>query len=158
MIHRHDLSATAGSPYNNTGNPLAIVDLLNGNVVVNDSEIIWDIVNKTMKENDDIHIVLDNAGYELFTDLCLAAFLVTIVPTTKITFHVKLYPWFVSDTTVRDFFWTLNYMSNLDHYPNIQSLGKMFKNLTDCKVWSVKVFNFSFSETISLHKIMLSVI
>lgn len=142
------MSATAGSPYSKTGNPLATVDLLNENIVVNDWEIVWNIVNKTMKENDDIHMVLDNAGYELFTDLCLAAFLVTIVPTTKITFHVKLYPWYLSDTTIRDFFWTLNYMSNLDHYPNIKLLGKMFENLINRKVWSVKVFNFSFSETI----------
>lgn len=104
---------------------------------------MWDVVNKKMKENDNIHIVLDNAGYELFTDLCLAAFLVTIVPTTKITFYVKLYPWYVSDTTSRDFLWTLNYMSNLNDYPNIQLLGKMFKNLMDRKVWCVKVFNFS---------------
>lgn len=148
MIHRHDLSATAGSPYSKTGNPLATVDLLKENIVVNDWEIVWNIVNKTMKENDDIHIVLDNAGYELFTDLCLAAFLVTIVPTTKITFHVKLYPWYLSDTTIRDFFWTLNYMSNLDQYPSIQLLGKMFENLIDRKVWSVKVFNFSFTEII----------
>lgn len=150
MIHRHDLTATAGSPYGKTDKkgPFETVDLLNEKIVVNDWEVVWDIVNKRMKENDDIHIVLDNAGYELFTDLCLAAFFVTIVPTTKITFHVKLYSWYCSDTTSHDFFWTLNYMSKLNHYPNIQLLGKIFENLMDRKVWCVKVFNFSFSETI----------
>ncbi|XP_024876138.1 protein-glutamate O-methyltransferase-like [Temnothorax curvispinosus] len=136
--NRHDLSATAGSPYSKTGNPLTIVDLLKKNVVVNDWEVVWDIVNKKMKESDDIHIVLDNAGYELFTDLCLAAFLITIVPTTKITFHAKLYPWYVSDTTIHDFLWTLDYMSGLNDHPNIQLLGKMFGNLMDRKVWCVK--------------------
>lgn len=149
LIYRHDLSATAGSPYKSkTDNPFEIVELLNNNIVVNDWESVWDIVNKKMKENDEIHIVLDNAGYELFTDLCLAAFLVTIVPSTKITFHVKLYPWYMSDTTVHDFFWTLDYMSRLNHHPNIQLLGKMFENLMDRKVWCVKVLNFSSFEII----------
>jgi len=138
-IYRYDLSATAGSPCSQIGNPLEIVESLNQNIVVNDWEIVWDIVNKKMKENDNIHIVLDNAGYELFTDLCLAAFLVTIVPTTKITFHVKLYPWYVSDTTIHDFLWTLDYMNRLNHHPNIQLLSKTFKNLMDQEIWCIKV-------------------
>ncbi|KYN02992.1 PREDICTED: putative protein-glutamate O-methyltransferase [Cyphomyrmex costatus] len=136
--NRHDLSATAGAPSSQTGNPLVIVESLNENIVVNDWEVVWDIVNKSMKENDNIHIVLDNAGYELFTDLCLAAFLVTIAPTTKITFHVKLYPWYVSDTTVHDFLWMLDYMNRLNDHPNIQLLGKTFKNLMDQEIWSIK--------------------
>ncbi|KAL0124160.1 hypothetical protein PUN28_006175 [Cardiocondyla obscurior] len=134
----YDLSATSGSSCSKTGNPLTIVEHLKKNILVNDWEIVWDTVNKKMKENDDIHIVLDNAGYELFTDLCLAAFLVTIAPTTKITFHAKLYPWYVSDTTVRDFQWTLDYMTKLNDHPNIQLLGTMFTNLTDRQVWCIK--------------------
>ncbi|KAL0124486.1 hypothetical protein PUN28_006377 [Cardiocondyla obscurior] len=136
--NRYDLSATSGSSCSKTGNPLTIVEHLKKNILVNDWEIVWDTVNKKMKENDDIHIVLDNAGYELFTDLCLAAFLVTIAPTTKITFHAKLYPWYVSDTTVRDFQWTLDYMTKLNDYPNIQLLGTMFTNLMDRQVWCIK--------------------
>jgi len=72
--NRHDLSATAGSPCGHTGDPLEKVESFNENIVVNDWKIVWDIVNKNIKKIDDIHIVLDNAGYELFTDLCLAAF------------------------------------------------------------------------------------
>ncbi|XP_011870438.1 PREDICTED: UPF0364 protein C6orf211 homolog [Vollenhovia emeryi] len=136
--NRHDLSASAGSPCNSTDNPLMTVEFLNKNIVVNNSEIVWDIVKKKMKETDDIHIVLDNAGYEFFTDLCLAAFLVTIVPTTKITFHVKLYPWYLSDTTNRDFLWTLDYMGRLNDRPNIQLLSKTLESLMDRKIWCVK--------------------
>ncbi|KAJ8708145.1 hypothetical protein PYW08_010511 [Mythimna loreyi] len=48
-------------------------------------------------------IVCDNAGYELFADMCLAHFLIEQKIVQKIRFHVKNMPWFVSDVTVRDF-------------------------------------------------------
>ncbi|XP_063835480.1 damage-control phosphatase ARMT1-like isoform X2 [Ostrinia nubilalis] len=48
-------------------------------------------------------IVCDNAGYELFADLCLAHFLVSQKIVQKVRFHVKKIPWFVSDVTPRDF-------------------------------------------------------
>lgn len=115
------------------------MELFNENIVVNDWEIVWDIINKNIK-NDNIHIVLDNAGYELFTDLCLAAFLVTIAPKIKITFHAKLYPWYMSDTTVHDFLWMLDYISRLDHRPNLQFLGRTFENLMDRDIWCIKVY------------------
>lgn len=48
-------------------------------------------------------IVCDNAGYELFADLCLAHFLISQKIVQKVRFHVKNMPWFVSDVTPRDF-------------------------------------------------------
>ncbi|CAK1549137.1 unnamed protein product [Leptosia nina] len=48
-------------------------------------------------------IVCDNSGYELFTDLCLAHFLIAQKIVQKVRFHVKKIPWFVSDVTPRDF-------------------------------------------------------
>ncbi|XP_034837650.1 damage-control phosphatase ARMT1-like isoform X2 [Maniola hyperantus] len=48
-------------------------------------------------------IICDNAGYELFTDLCLAHFLISQNIVKKVRFHVKKIPWFVSDVTSRDF-------------------------------------------------------
>lgn len=52
-------------------------------------------------------IICDNAGYELFTDLCLASFLIEQKIVQKIRFHVKKLPWFVSDVTPRDFKYTI---------------------------------------------------
>ncbi|CAK1594875.1 unnamed protein product [Parnassius mnemosyne] len=48
-------------------------------------------------------IVCDNAGYELFSDLCLAHFLIAQGIVQKVRFHVKKIPWFVSDVTPNDF-------------------------------------------------------
>ncbi|KAL6254593.1 hypothetical protein P5V15_014645 [Pogonomyrmex californicus] len=136
--NRYDLSATAGDPYSQTGDPLETVESLNEYILVNDWKFIWSLVNEKGNDNDNIHIVLDNAGYELFTDLCLAAFLVTIVPTTRIIFHLKLYPWYLSDATIHDFLWILDHMSNLTNYPDIQLLGKTFENLLDKEIWSIE--------------------
>lgn len=137
--NRVDLSASAGSVQRQTDNPLNMVESLDENILTNNWELVWNIIKKkTDKSVDNIHIVLDNAGYEFFTDLCLAAFLVTIAPEIKITFHVKLYPWYVSDTTIQDFHWTLDRLNSLDNYPNLKLLGKMFKNLLDRERWCVK--------------------
>ncbi|CAH0403715.1 unnamed protein product [Chilo suppressalis] len=48
-------------------------------------------------------IVCDNAGYELYADLCLAHFLISQKIVQKVRFHVKKIPWFVSDVTPKDF-------------------------------------------------------
>ncbi|KAJ0170629.1 hypothetical protein K1T71_014000 [Dendrolimus kikuchii] len=48
-------------------------------------------------------IVCDNAGYELFADVCFAHFLVSQEIVQKVRFHVKKMPWFVSDATPVDF-------------------------------------------------------
>ncbi|PAV15637.1 hypothetical protein PNOK_0849500 [Pyrrhoderma noxium] len=51
-----------------------------------------------------IDFVLDNAGFELFTDLVLADFLVSYTPfVSKVVFHPKSIPWFVSDVVPPDF-------------------------------------------------------
>lgn len=48
-------------------------------------------------------IVCDNAGYELFADICFAHFLISQEIVQKVRFHVKKMPWFVSDATPTDF-------------------------------------------------------
>jgi len=58
-----------------------------------------------------IDIVLDNAGFELVTDLCLAELLLAHDLTDVVHFHVKSMPWFVSDVTCDDWDWTLSQLS-----------------------------------------------
>ncbi|CAH0718380.1 unnamed protein product, partial [Brenthis ino] len=53
-------------------------------------------------------IVCDNSGYELFSDLCLAHFLISQNIVKKVRFHVKKIPWFVSDVTPKDFEYVIN--------------------------------------------------
>ncbi|KAF8890624.1 hypothetical protein BD779DRAFT_1516098 [Infundibulicybe gibba] len=76
-------------------------------ILMNDQVAVW----KHIKSLDGARIdfVLDNAGFELFTDLVFADFLVTYTPhVSRVVFHPKLIPWFVSDVTPFDFDQTLS--------------------------------------------------
>ncbi|KAK8846563.1 hypothetical protein IAR55_005649 [Kwoniella newhampshirensis] len=63
---------------------------------------------KTVKDGR-VDIVLDNAGFELYTDLILADFLVSCTPSVgEVVFHPKAIPWFVSDVLPYDFTWAID--------------------------------------------------
>lgn len=62
-----------------------------------------------------VDIVLDNAGFELVTDLIFADFLVSAGLAREVHFHGKCFPWFVSDVTVKDFWWTIRQTMATNH-------------------------------------------
>ncbi|EUC60690.1 venom protein, partial [Rhizoctonia solani AG-3 Rhs1AP] len=70
-------------------------------ILRNDAGALWEHV-RSLKDAR-LDFVLDNAGFELFTDLVFADFLVTYTPyANRAVFHPKPIPWFVSDVTPRD--------------------------------------------------------
>ncbi|KAG8527209.1 uncharacterized protein KY384_008639 [Bacidia gigantensis] len=75
------------------------------NVVDDDTEEVWTLLSGLKKEGKSggIHIVLDNAGFELLADLVLASYLIKSGFTKKVTLHGKRMPWFVSDVNPSDF-------------------------------------------------------
>ncbi|XP_067007683.2 damage-control phosphatase ARMT1 isoform X2 [Anabrus simplex] len=106
--NRCDLSISSGADIVLTEDPLLKVNELNDCLLVNDAEKVWDTLCDNVNGSDAIvDIVMDNAGYELFTDLCLADFLCTFGLAGKICFHAKVLPWYISDTMVHDFHWTI---------------------------------------------------
>jgi len=71
-------------------------------ILKDDQSAAWEHIT-TLKDAR-IDFVLDNAGFELFTDLVFADFLVSHTPyISKVVFHPKSVPWFVSDVTPPDF-------------------------------------------------------
>ncbi|KAM3968995.1 damage-control phosphatase ARMT1 [Aphomia sociella] len=70
-------------------------------------------------------IVCDNSGYELFSDLCLAHFLIAQKIVQKIRFHVKSIPWFVSDVTPRDFLYTIEQCRKAEYSREVPSEQKL---------------------------------
>ncbi|XP_071862905.1 damage-control phosphatase ARMT1 [Bombus fervidus] len=130
-----DLSLSAGAEVSQSTNPIEILKTLDKDILVNNLEFVWNLLrNKDSDDTNIVDIILDNAGYEFFTDLCLAAFLIASKLAGKIRFYVKRYPWYVSDTTANDFQWTLTYMENSPN-ESIQELANYLKN----NVWSIEV-------------------
>jgi len=68
---------------------------------------------------------VDNAGFELVTDLCLADFLVTSGIASSVVFHLKSHPTFVSDAMSKDVMDTVDYFANADvaNHPNTPAMG-----------------------------------
>lgn len=75
-----------------------------------------------------LDIILDNAGYELFTDLCLADYLVTYKFVNTVRFHGKAIPWFVSDVTNQDFTTTIDYIAHGIKSEVLNELGKRWES------------------------------
>lgn len=85
------------------------------NVVDNDASEVWDYLCKlrTTTSKRHIDIILDNAGFELFTDLLFVAYLFESGLATSITLHVKSFPWFVSDVVPNDISFLLEYIQSM---------------------------------------------
>lgn len=68
-------------------------------------------------------IVLDNVGYEFFTDLCLADYIVSTNLSKIVRIYVKSIPWFISDVMTHDFEWTLDQLAQ-GYGSHLQKLGE----------------------------------
>lgn len=114
--NRADLSISAGTEIQHITDPFLAIESYDTCILVNKSMDIWNCIlssaaSSKSSENIIIDIIQDNSGYELFTDFVLADFLLENKLATKIRFHVKAIPWFVSDVTKHDFHWTLETLS-----------------------------------------------
>jgi len=135
-----DLSISAGNRAVASGDPVAALQVLQGNILTDSKEEAWQyLVNKT----GIVDIVMDNSGFELFTDLCLADFLVSSGVASKVRMRVKDQPWFVSDTTIPDITWTINQMSmGLDNTSPLAELSRKWSSYFQTGVWVVKADSF----------------
>ena len=109
------------------------------NILVDDTEQVWSLLSRLRSSgySKDIHIVLDNAGFELLADLVFAGYLVESGYAQKIVFHGKRMPWFVSDVMTEDLYYliegfldgtTYNDISATDQN-ELQEAGKYWKGL-----------------------------
>ena len=79
------------------------------NILANDIGAAFEVLklakgsSKESKRKRCVHIVLDNAGFELYVDLVFAGYMIAAGYATEIVLHPKEIPWFVSDATATDF-------------------------------------------------------
>ncbi|PRD20805.1 UNVERIFIED_CONTAM: armt1 [Trichonephila clavipes] len=115
--NKWDLSISSGMESIQQNNPLTQLDEFRENIIVNDTETLWQILQDLNKFSKDasLDIILDNAGFELFCDLCLLHFLQEAKLVKKVQLHVKMMPWFVSDTLEKDIHWLLKTLLQSNH-------------------------------------------
>lgn len=70
------------------------------------------LINSKVSNNTNrrIDIVVDNAGYELISDMLLGHILIELGVATSITFHTKGHPTFVSDATNEDCLGSIDFL------------------------------------------------
>ncbi|MEZ4727350.1 MAG: damage-control phosphatase ARMT1 family protein [Caldilineaceae bacterium] len=91
-------------------------------ILVNDTGAVIAYLADVDPQAVRIDIILDNAGFELVSDLCLADFLVRRGRAATVVLHGKAHPTFVSDATVADVHATLLVLAN-DVDPTVQALA-----------------------------------
>ncbi|EMG48298.1 hypothetical protein SBY92_003218 [Candida maltosa Xu316] len=87
-------------------------------ILVNDISQAW---KELIGDNNRVDIVLDNSGFELFTDLILVLFLLDAKIVNEVHLHCKEIPWFVSDTMPKDFQDLLSQLVDTKFYPEIHA-------------------------------------
>ena len=84
------------------------------NIIGNHLEKVWQYVSSDKfggsKKGGRFDFVMDNAGFELYSDLVYADWLMQSGLASECRFHGKRFAWFVSDVTDADFKWLINQM------------------------------------------------
>jgi hypothetical protein len=126
--NRCDLSISVGESNSQTTNLVGQLMELKKSILCDESEQFWKTLDEAKQNGNEtltIGYVLDNSGFELFTDLCFADGLMSKVG--RVDFHVKCIPWFVSDAMEWDVKWLLEAMEGAQDKPILVKLAKRWK-------------------------------
>jgi hypothetical protein len=100
------------------------------NIVDNDTDDVWEYLRRTAGQaSRQIDIVLDNAGFELFTDVLYAAYLLDAGIATSVRLHTKQFPWFVSDVIPSDVESLFEHLDSGECFPSREYLDKLIPRL-----------------------------
>lgn len=122
-----------------------ILSKSNENLLHDDSDKLWNhCKNLKAKGGGMIDIIVDNAGFELVTDLALAQYLIESGIAKIVTFQLKSHPTFVSDALEKDLLETVDYYALLDEtkYPHIVHAGITWKRMLSARKWMCNEDNF----------------
>ncbi len=104
-------------------------------LLANHTPALWSLIQgRHNTQSQRIDFVVDNSGFEIFTDMCLAEWLLSCGFADVIYFHCKTLPWFISDVMMKDFRWIIAILTSSSHKASA-SLGQR---------WSERLKNGSF--------------
>ncbi|CAK9301321.1 unnamed protein product [Gordionus sp. m RMFG-2023] len=124
--NKFDLSLSNMNATQVVENPLVNLDSFDPFIMRNDLQFVLNhlkrLKERSLGATNNLHqkglyirtidLILDNSGFELFTDLVLAYYLLKSNYTDRIILRGKIMPWYVSDTTAKDFIDLLTWLSN----------------------------------------------
>ncbi|XP_011184628.1 damage-control phosphatase ARMT1-like isoform X2 [Zeugodacus cucurbitae] len=140
--NRCDLSISSGKEVRLSGNPFEHVKSLDEKVIIDESSQVIESLKSANRRNAVvIEFICDNAGYELFTDFILADYLIERKLADKVRFNLKAIPWFISDATINDFRWSLQYMKGHES-PVLREYGKKWQNFVVENKFEVANINY----------------
>lgn len=101
------------------------------NIVDNDLDEVWAYLNSPgyQEGGREVDIILDNAGFELFTDLIFAAYLLDCGLASRVNLHAKVFPWFVSDAMISDIGTLLDLLEHVESFPEREAIGPVLAHL-----------------------------
>ncbi|CAF1444116.1 unnamed protein product [Adineta ricciae] len=141
-----DLSLSGGAHSSQEHDPFHQITELKSHILINHATSVFNYLvdQQAYLLNFDVSVdfVLDNAGFELLTDLCLADFLISKRLCSRITLYLKCLPWFVSDATKSDFTWLLEQLSNTSADPTWQAAAKRWQQYIQNGQWIVQTHRF----------------
>jgi hypothetical protein len=123
----------------------AILDSATENLLHDDTDVLGDYCDTLRASGGgNVDIIVDNAGFELVTDLALAQHLVESGIAKCVTFQLKSHPTFVSDALKKDLLETVEHYANVDAgaYPNAQKAGLVWMEFLANGRWKCAEDNF----------------
>lgn len=123
----------------------AILDKATEGLLHDDSSSLVEHCEKLRaKGGGNVDIIVDNAGFELITDLALGQYLVESGIAKCVTFQLKSHPTFVSDALEKDLLEHVNHYAEMDEaaYPNAKLSGSKWKAFLEDGRWKCSENNF----------------
>jgi hypothetical protein len=103
-------------------------------LLADDSQVVVDYL--LGKKGARVDVVLDNAGFELISDLCLTDFLLFSGLADSVCWHLKAHPTFVSDAMIDDVRESVGWLSH-DSSPVLFDLGRRLQAYLEKGRWTL---------------------
>ena len=114
---------------------------LKDHLLANDIKQVLRVFNKADLPVKQVDIMMDNAGFELVSDLALADILLSHGLVEQVILHVKVHPTFVSDMIEADLGKTIQFLTESED-DNITQLGKRLETFVNENQIQVKAHHF----------------
>lgn len=123
----------------------AILDKAQEGLLHDDSPVLIEHCEKLRaRGGGNVDIIVDNAGFELITDLALGQYLVESGIAKCVTFQLKSHPTFVSDALEKDLLEHVNHYAEMNEgaYPNAKLSGSKWQEFLKDGRWKCSENNF----------------